>query len=119
MHTIVARKDSKAGLYAIKAVQKCTSSSRLLKHIRSEQACLRMVTEDGDCYFLPKLHKSFQDESRLYMVLVWTRLCIEFIPIVSDYPIHRIPSPVEVLQHRLGKKVISAQRKPDSTPWKS
>lgn len=118
MHTIVARKDSKAGLYAIKAVQKCTSSSRLLKHIRSEQACLRMVTEDGDCYFLPKLHKSFQDESRLYMVLVRTRLRVRFVSIISDC-LHRIPSLVEVSQHRLGKKVTSAQRKPDSTPWKS
>lgn len=70
VHTIVARRQSEAGLYAIKTVQKSMSSANLLKHVRSEQACLRMITEDSDSCFLPKLHKSFQDETRLYMVFV-------------------------------------------------
>ncbi|KAL5535258.1 hypothetical protein ACEPAF_3352 [Sanghuangporus sanghuang] len=69
VQTILARSCSDLGLYAIKTLGKRVASApNLLKHVHSEQACLRIVTE-GDCSFLPKLHRSFQDEARLYMVL--------------------------------------------------
>ncbi|KAH8120495.1 kinase-like domain-containing protein [Phellopilus nigrolimitatus] len=48
--------------------KRAVSAPNILKHVRSEQTCLRIVTE-GDSVFLPKLHRSFQDETRLYMVL--------------------------------------------------
>ncbi|KAL5534511.1 hypothetical protein ACEPAG_974 [Sanghuangporus baumii] len=69
VQTILVRSCSDLGLYAIKTLGKrVPSAPNLLKHVRSEQECLRIVTE-GDCSFLPKLHRSFQDEARLYMVL--------------------------------------------------
>ncbi|EJD04243.1 kinase-like protein, partial [Fomitiporia mediterranea MF3/22] len=69
VQTILARSCSDFGVYAIKTLGKrAASTSNCLKRIRSEQRCLRIVTE-GDCSFLPKLHRSFHDETRLYMVL--------------------------------------------------
>lgn len=69
IQTILARSYTDQGVYAIRTMKKRAASAPDLKCIRSEQKCLRIVTE-SNCPFLPKLHRSFQDEARLYMVLV-------------------------------------------------
>ncbi|KAI5123727.1 hypothetical protein M0805_000320 [Coniferiporia weirii] len=67
--TVIARSCVNSGIYAIKTTRKClVSSPTLLSRICSEQACLRVATEGGSP-FLPKLYRSFQDETRLYMIL--------------------------------------------------
>ena len=67
--TFLARSRSNCSMFAIKSMTKQNASSpNLLKHVRSEQTCLRMITE-GDLPFLPKLHRSFQDDTRLYMIM--------------------------------------------------
>ena len=68
--TLLARRNSDACLFAIKSTRKQSAAKHnRLKHMRSEQACLRAVTE-ADCPFLPKLHQSFQDQTRVYLVMV-------------------------------------------------
>ena len=69
VQTVLARSCSDLGVYAIKTLSKTQASSRLISRMRREQACLKMVTR-GNSPFLPKLHRSFHDEARLYMVLV-------------------------------------------------
>lgn len=68
--TLLARRNSDACLFAIKTTRKHRANKTdALKHMRSEQDCLKCVTQ-ADCPFLPKLHQSFQDNTRLYLVMV-------------------------------------------------
>ena len=78
VQTALARGSSDLGVYAIKTLGKRSSSAKQLERIRSEQACLRMITE-GNTPFLPRLHRSFHDEARLYMVLVSFRCAITLL----------------------------------------
>ncbi|TDL28941.1 kinase-like protein, partial [Rickenella mellea] len=65
----LARREADSKLYAVKSVRKrAVLDEYCTPHVRSEQACLKMVTELL-APFLPRLHWSFQDEERLYMAM--------------------------------------------------
>lgn len=66
----VARSHANSKLYTVKTFRRnIVSEPALLNQVRSEQACLRTVTE-GNALFLPTLLRSFYNEDWLFIITV-------------------------------------------------